>query len=1570
MLAKTLPKAKFFAWFFILAVLFTIFRGLFLLIPAYLWGKLHGITVTFSPTSTFSWKSFHLRYVQVRSKDGELIFSAKELSSRIDSALLLKREGLHSLSGMKIENPILFFHRDSQGKWHYSHWTPAAAFASKVEINGGTLSIFDEWWKQNGKPSVVNVTGIHGTLDFSRPYSVRLHLQGAMGAKGGLRLAGSFSPPSYSGIIQIKAEKLPLAILGNYLFHDPNLQVTSGTLRGSAKLFVSGSSIASMTGESRVLQGSLISPSLQDLPVTQIMSTLVLQNTLVKILNLDGKIAGNPFTGHGLAFVSATPRFSLLFKSPQFNLNHLSLFSKLIRRGTPSGLGDLSLKLSGDQEQLLWEGELKAAHFSIFSIPMTNLQLDFSSMGGNFFLERAGWQRTPGYFLIRGISTPNNTLSYFIQGEKIPISDLSTLDFIPNKKIQSEIRKAKGLASFSFLVNEFHGEKILAGKESLQAVSYHSFKIIRQSSHLLSSKEGGWLDDFQLVSGNGTLTGNAAWTGRENPFVSGEFKGRFKDLAVHPFLFGKLNDSYLIDRLGVIHWAGPSDITGIFHASKWPLTIPSKALALQSTLSGLMLVHVGPQNKISAIGAGGLSQTRFSLPFHLPVPFSEGTLPPVNWSLGFHQNQGSLSAVSPGLALFGRFNPGGMRSTFMGEALAPPFTLFAAGNLNMLQSVPRHSISLLATGELFKKEAALSTEISQEKNKVQLHDLQAVLGKSLYTLNGNFLIPPDDRISLKGFATNGEISDLTGLLRNPPFWLHHMKGKITGNFSVSGPREHVGGDLHLFVRDGSLFGEPISTAYLDARLDHGTLYFDPLVIRSFENYLTARGRLGLNGLASFTFDVPQIYLSNLESLKHLAEPLEGFVKLHGKAAGPIVSPAIWANIEASHFQANRLRLDKIYARAFYENKTFRISEARFINGLGDLGINADVALSSPPWIKAQMIFSRFNPESLLSWRSMSNFGLIDGRAFLQGPLPQLDGSFDFRLSKEGSISGQAQGTLKKGIASFSNLNLKVGDGEVSASGQLNVNKPSTFNLQGSNLDIDILSHLFHWQGSPAGKASFKGDVRTSLQNPEMDLEFTVAKPSLKGIPASSFSGRLIYKHGELMLQNGQLVEPHGSLVLNGFLPLSLKSKKIIRAPLSLRIKLENQDLKILSDIFPSIEAGGLANADFNLVFDRNQYAMTGEANLRNGKIKLPGLLNEIEHLEGSVHAGQNAVDLDFTGSLTNPFQLTGNVQLQSTYSPQLFGNGQLRFTGSRLFISTVDAQVHATPDLLLSRQSEQWKLSGTAAIDDGAVDSSLFSNSFWKHLFPKLGNLELDTQLNISRNLNLHHPHLEVQGGGSLKISGTVSNPQLSGELSSTKGTVVFLGTSFTLTRGLVSFSPGRKLPYLNVEGASTRRIQGSKLFIRLTGYPGDIHLDVSSDPPLTQNELLATLTQQQPIERYISGGRSNQFIQQEASRWLSAGIAYEVFYPLEKTVGSAFNLEYFSFQFLPTGQLGLQVGKDLGPHLAVTYTRAVAGRLQSQADPGAIWGVEYHLSPKILFRATQDNLTGFGGQILSRWNF
>jgi autotransporter translocation and assembly factor TamB len=119
--------------------------------------------------------------------------------------------------------------------------------------------------------------------------------------------------------------------------------------------------------------------------------------------------------------------------------------------------------------------------------------------------------------------------------------------------------------------------------------------------------------------------------------------------------------------------------------------------------------------------------------------------------------------------------------------------------------------------------------------------------------------------------------------------------------------------------------------------------------------------------------------------------------------------------------------------------------------------------------------------------------------------------------------------------------------------------------------------------------------------------------------------------------------------------------------------------------------------------------------------------------------------------------------------------------------------------------------------------------------------IELDLNVNSTGRVFLRGRGLDSEWSGDLKVSGTVTEPSINGELSVVRGYLDFLSKRFQIKSGKVKFAgQSPPSPWLDFEAESSR--EEITVHLQVSGPPESLEMTLSSTPTLPEDEILARL--------------------------------------------------------------------------------------------------------------------------------
>ncbi|MGD9403392.1 MAG: translocation/assembly module TamB domain-containing protein, partial [bacterium] len=197
---------------------------------------------------------------------------------------------------------------------------------------------------------------------------------------------------------------------------------------------------------------------------------------------------------------------------------------------------------------------------------------------------------------------------------------------------------------------------------------------------------------------------------------------------------------------------------------------------------------------------------------------------------------------------------------------------------------------------------------------------------------------------------------------------------------------------------------------------------------------------------------------------------------------------------------------------------------------------------------------------------------------------------------------------------------------------------------------------------------------------------------------------------------------------------------------------------------------------------------------------------------------------------------------------------------------------------------------------------------------------DYDITLDIAHGFWLRGEGLEVELEGKLDIIQKKGLPVISGDLNASNGTFIFLGRIFNLDRGTISFYGEEEInPSLDL--VVTSNIESYKLMIRLGGTLEKPEIELTSEPELTEGDIVSMILFGKPLDS-LDEGQGDMLRSRTAEIAVAMGAAR-----LSQSLSGQGGVDVVSLRSARgEGDQGsaLVVGKYLTPDLLLTYEQAL----------------------------------------------
>ncbi|MGJ5674751.1 MAG: translocation/assembly module TamB domain-containing protein [Nostochopsis sp.] len=602
---------------------------------------------------------------------------------------------------------------------------------------------------------------------------------------------------------------------------------------------------------------------------------------------------------------------------------------------------------------------------------------------------------------------------------------------------------------------------------------------------------------------------------------------------------------------------------------------------------------------------------------------------------------------------------------------------------------------------------------------------------------------------------------------------------------------------------------------------------------------------------------------------------------------------------------------------FFELQDFqRLTSTPTYGSASDLN-TVSVGLANQPVLEQIRRFSEIKALIAQQQQKRRDASLVPDLADLQGTFngeinldtATADGiAADFKLDGQNFVWGKksepnrrytvdqiiARGKFENGVLRLLPLRLESEDKLLAFTGNIGDTEQSA-QLRVENFPLEILSNYVNLPVGATGNINATATLAGSIKNPQAkgELEVTQGTLNRKGIESANAS--FSYNDGRLNFGSNLMVTGSEPVTITGSVPAKLPFAS--GAPesnqINLDLQVKNKGLAILN-LFTDQVAFENGEGQVNLTVrgTKEQPIVNGIAAVKNATFSaqaLPGKLTDVtgkaqfdfdrirvESFYGNFSQGNVVAKGEipiFTNSqkqIDNPFTVSLNqlaVNLKGRYQGGVSGN--LQITGSALSPIIGGNLKLANGQVLITESANDAINAGNNSQEITYAKTNKPEKSENNNTVTRLNELELVLGKNVEIALP---PILSFGATGSLKVNGSLNNPEPEGTIRLRGGDVNIYTTQFNLARGYQNKATfrGNQNPDLDIrlfakvldvnpsqvttspfsseisdeiitsfEPVNTVRIEA-----RIDGSANQLsqNLELTSNPPRNQTELLALL--------------------------------------------------------------------------------------------------------------------------------
>jgi autotransporter translocation and assembly factor TamB len=803
-----------------------------------------------------------------------------------------------------------------------------------------------------------------------------------------------------------------------------------------------------------------------------------------------------------------------------------------------------------------------------------------------------------------------------------------------------------------------------------------------------------------------------------------------------------------------------------------------------------------------------------------------------------------------------------------------------------------------------------------------------------------------------------------------------IRGTLDGRLQVDGPLESLTGMLSL--NGTALATDEITIGEVDThlRLDAGTIFVDRLQLRNQDSTINAAGsvqllpahRLGLVEDPSFDFSADSDHLDPGDFI----DAASGDVAFTGELKGSLKRPV--GRFTLNGRQVNlagqaiaTLSLDARLAerRLWLDRLIAAVAPGEQIEGGGSVGLDKTIDLhvqsDGIPVTRIQRLHDFFPGKGMLRFE-------VTGRGEMENP--DIDGGLTISdiIVNDGAIEDV-------------NLSFSMHDMVARVTGNLNFDIDATCDLRkgdfGAHLNFDRTEISSYFKA--AGKADLHGTLtgRVQASGNIRDVANAAANVDLNAF-------HLLFKDISMIrsdrmaarLANQELIIPEFEATLLDSGRLRLKGDARIGGRLNLDIdgRIPLAAAGMFSDELA--DAAGTLILKGEITGDTADPQIDARIDLENVGMTVPGLVQKLHDLNGSIHLTSSSIRIDALNGLldTGTFSLNGSITHEKFAPTQVnlsvdakalplevpdtlavLLNGDINITGNqrnaaaRGQIVLLEGVYYKDVKINLLQLATSRQRAVAPAVEPAAI--------------PYFDRVDLNIAVSHRQPFVVQNNLAQLEISPELKIGGRLAHPIVSGRARVKEGTVTFQKKTFEVTKGVIDFvNPYRTEAEIDIQ--SQTQIRTWRINLGIKGTPENLDITLSSQPAETDSDILSLILFGRTARELTAGEGGGQ---RTTGQIMAEMIADTFGADIKKTTG----VDILQLETNGSGDgqdaagVKVTVGKHLSDRMTVKY--AVESK-DGEVVQRAI--TEYKLLEHILVSGFQDNQGIYGSELVFRIEF
>jgi len=839
-----------------------------------------------------------------------------------------------------------------------------------------------------------------------------------------------------------------------------------------------------------------------------------------------------------------------------------------------------------------------------------------------------------------------------------------------------------------------------------------------------------------------------------------------------------------------------------------------------------------------------------------------------------------------------------------------------------------------------------------------------------------------------------------------PAGIASIEGTIQGNI------EKLETEARFYLEEFSIQDYPLGELSGEFSYQNNAISIDTITLINQDTRLTGSGNILLNESAPPEIDLS--YTLHTIAISPLINTITDDIPLFGQLSGSGHIQGIWPelnvqgifNLEEVFYQEYLLGQGQINFILKPEKETLTENKDETLNALYDLigqsytlEIN-DFTLQNEEMnlvLRGEVKISKENPFSLeIDFSHQSINDIIEqlypiddslkrflpskatGKASINGDFSEQKISLSAQLIPQQEQNNPPSNleliitSNDKGFT-ISTFSLIQTEGNFKASGFIGSDQNLNIEFSTEQLDINMLANLVQIDETINGIMNIEGFLKGPLEKPQLSMTAGVKKGNFREFHFENLQSDIAWdsKTNEIKIRKLEIdLEENYQIQAKGNLPLSAFAfgeqgadidTAYLEIPLDFQVNMDSANLDIVKLFWKEdfTELKGIIDLELFLSGTAGNPIVNGSVKINQGKIALDNIPVQIEELNTMIEVIDNKVEIppiDFI-AYENHFNFSGKFELVNLLPENIviiIQNKEEKLVYNNILESKVDLLVEIRGSIFNPQ------INGELALSDGVLHLDRLLQ-FIEQENISYGNSTLlnnsqdyiDLNIKIMDPFNLRLPNAEIGVTGTINLNGSINNPSAQGNLILRKGYLIYFEKRFVISEGRVNIN-GFTINDIDINARAQTNVGKIQISINISGKLADPQIRLSSQPALSETEIISLLTFDRNIEG-LSKGEIDQILSQEMFDIIFQSLQVNLFKRIERELANQLGLDFlrlstekidttdnhfFLFDGLQIENLTLEVGKSIKDELFITYSTPLDFQGESSIS------IDYQISP------------------------